>query len=481
LNAEQWQNKMNSITPPSTMSSSVSLTTDVASRRAAWFVWLCWGGLTLLTGGLVLWFGITIPFWDEWDALVPFITAERPVNWQTLWAPHNEHRIVIPRLILLGLDRLTGHEFRAGMFVSLLLLSSTSAGLLCTIRRVRGHWLWTDAFFPCLMLNWGHAANLVMSFQVQLVLAGCLGCATAALFAGRERPSAKVLGWLGLILAAWPLCSAAGIACGLAIAPFFAACLWYRYDTDRPLSKSAVGLAALLLVAIPVESLLTFVPRAALHPPATDRVQLIRHVILEFGMAFGAIVRVIGYPVAIASVGLSSAALWWLWRGREQSPATLLSRIGLTLVIFAHLGLAAGIAWGRSGLGERAVLAARYVTLICPLLVAVYLAAVRCAPDGWRQLVTAGLCLAHIALYPAYVIGGWSTTYPRKTEAAALVLEISNGVPITELVKRHSKFFYPSDEHLERQLRRLHDAKIGIFADLRIEPQTADVRLQNER
>jgi hypothetical protein len=237
-----------------------------------------------------------------------------------------------------------------------------------------------------------------------------------------------------------------------------------------------VSLAAFFLVAIPVECLLTFVPRRSIETRATDPINLLRHVILEFGMAFGAIVRVIGYPVAIVSIGLSIAALWWLWRGREQSPATRLSRIGLALVIVAHLGLAAGIAWGRSGLGDRAVLAARYVTLICPLLVAVYLGAVRCAPDGWRQVVTVGLCLAHIALYPAYVIGGWPTTEERSIAAQALEREISRGVPLPELVKRHSGFFFASDEYIESQLLRLRNARIGIFADIQLDPRTADAR-----
>ncbi|MBS0264817.1 MAG: hypothetical protein JSS02_22975 [Planctomycetes bacterium] len=448
-----------------------SLSTTPA--RTTWFVWLSWAALTLLTGGLILWFGIRVPFWDEWDGVVPFLTGERPINWQTLWAPHNEHRILIPRLILIGLDRLTGHEFRAGMFLSWALMSATSAGLLWLIRRIRGTWVWSDAFFPALLLNWGHAANLVMSFQVQLVIAGCFGCLAAALFADCERPTKSRLICLGLMLALWPLCSAAGIACGLALAPFFAACVWWKHDYRTPVSRGTQVLALALLLIIPVECLLTYVPRAALHPAATDKGLLVRHVILEFGMAFGAIVRVIGYPVALLSLTLSAAALWWLWHGTDQSRSSRLARFGVALVLLAHLGLAAAIAWGRSGMGERAVLAARYFTLICPLLVAIYLAAVRCAPDRWKHIVTAGLCVVQFLLYPAYVVAGWSTTAPRKEHAEALAQEISQGVPLPELVKRHTGFFFASDEYFAMQLRRLHDARIGIFTQIQLESPTA--------
>lgn len=450
-------------------------TTDIfVNRRTARFVWLCWAGLTVVTGGLVLWFGIPIPHWDEWDAIVPFVTGDQRLTWDVLWSPHNEHRIFIPRLILAGLDRLTGHEFRAGMFASLFCLSVTSAGLLLVIRNLRGRWSWTDAFFPCLLLNWGHAANLVMSFQIQLVLAGCLACIAAALVVGRDRPHATQLALLGMILAAWPLCSAAGIICGLAMTPYFGAYLLWRRDREQPESKSSRVLAGFFLIAIPVECLLAFVPRQAALPPAGDVVQLVRHVILECGMVFGAAVQVIGYPLAVASIGLSAAALYWLYRGRNRSNATRLPRLGLALVIVAHLGLAAAIAWGRSGMGDRFVLAPRYVTLLCPLLVAVYLAAVRYAPHRWGHFVAASLCLAHVALYPANVIASWPIVNERKTQARALVQEIGDGVPLPELVRRHSGFFHPRDDVFERQLRRLHDAKIGIFAELRLSEPAAD-------
>lgn len=435
-------------------------------RLTAWFVWLCWAGLTALTGGLVLWFGIRIPYWDEWDAIVPFVAGDQQLTWDVLWGPHNEHRILIPRLILAGLDRLTGHEFRAGMFASLFCLSVVSAGLLLLIRHLRGRWSWTDAFFPLLLLNWGHAANLVMSFQIQLVLAGCLACVATALVAGRDRPQTARLALLGLILAAWPLCSAAGIVCGLAMLPYFGACLLWRSDGKQPESNTSRAVAGFFLIAIPVECLLAFVPRQTAVPPAGDVVQLLRHAFLECGMVFGAAVQVIGYPLALASIGLSAAALYWLWRGGDRSNATRLPRLGLALVIVAHLGLAAAIAWGRSGMGDRFVLAPRYVTLLCPLLVAVYLAAVRYAPGRWGHLVAASLCLAHVALYPANLIASWPIINERKTQAAALVQEIGERVPLPELVRRHSGFFHPRDEVFEHQIRRLHDAQIGVFAGI---------------
>jgi len=296
---------------------------------------------------------------------------------------------------------------------------------------------------------------------------------------GRDRPSASQLALLGIILAAWPLCSAAGIICGLAMIPYFGAYLLWGRTSGQPVSKldrAGRVLAWFFLVAIPLECLFAFVPRQSALPPAGSVGQLVRHVFLECGMVFGAAVRVIGYPLAALSIGLSAAAIHWLYRGWGRSHANRLPRLGLALVIVAHLGLAAAIAWGRSGMGDRYVLAARYVTLLCPLLVAVYLAAARYAPNRWGHIIAAVLCLAHAALYPANLIASWPIVNERKSQATALVEEIGDGVPLAELVRRHSGFFHPLDDVFERQLRRLHDTKIGIFADIRLEAEAPTVQ-----
>lgn len=51
---------------------------------------------------------IDVPFWDEW-LLLPLLqlNAEGRLGWAHLLAPHNEHRPVVSRLVLLALARLT--------------------------------------------------------------------------------------------------------------------------------------------------------------------------------------------------------------------------------------------------------------------------------------------------------------------------------------------------------------------------------------
>ena len=75
------------------------------------FVWGGWALMLLATLMFVMRYGSNIPYGDEWW-MVPQLTGDKPVNASWLWEQHNEHRNPLPKLILVGLFRLTG-DFRA--------------------------------------------------------------------------------------------------------------------------------------------------------------------------------------------------------------------------------------------------------------------------------------------------------------------------------------------------------------------------------
>lgn len=127
----------------------------LAARGAAGFVWASWALAVSAALGLVLVFGSNVPYWDDWD-MVPVLTGEQPVTLSYLWSQHNEHRLLLPRLALLGLLRLTGWDFRSGMVANVLLLGLLALGMIATARRVRGRMIYGDAFFPVVLLHWGH-------------------------------------------------------------------------------------------------------------------------------------------------------------------------------------------------------------------------------------------------------------------------------------------------------------------------------------
>ena len=87
------------------------------SWRSNWgplaFVWGMWLLFSYYLVVFVRTFGVDCPHYDEWEN-VPALTGEQPLTWKWLWHQHNEHRIVVPRLVYLGLTRVSHGDFRTG-------------------------------------------------------------------------------------------------------------------------------------------------------------------------------------------------------------------------------------------------------------------------------------------------------------------------------------------------------------------------------
>src|SRR5262249_16851194 len=124
------------------------------------FVWGVWAGMSVLALALVWRYGSFLPFVDDF-AFIPFLTGEVPVTPRWLWSLLNEHRVPLPRLILLSLLRLSDGDFRVGMVLNVTVFSALAAGLIRGARQVRGAASYADAFFPILLLNPSHAPTFL--------------------------------------------------------------------------------------------------------------------------------------------------------------------------------------------------------------------------------------------------------------------------------------------------------------------------------
>src|SRR5256885_15978231 len=81
------------------------------------FVWVVWLVMTLAAFAYVARYGSALPNLDEWEAVLPLCVGAQPINAATLWAQHNEARYPLLRLLYLSLLKVSGYDFRAGMFV----------------------------------------------------------------------------------------------------------------------------------------------------------------------------------------------------------------------------------------------------------------------------------------------------------------------------------------------------------------------------
>lgn len=134
-------------------------------------------------------YGVNVPYGDEWSILSLFEKwKEQQLTLAGLFAEHNGHRILIPRLIFLALIELTHGNTKAEMFFSLFLCILTSVGLFILLRRtVRGSttkqmMLW--AFLNLFLFSPIQAENWLWGFQLQiflsnLCLVGAIVCVTS--------------------------------------------------------------------------------------------------------------------------------------------------------------------------------------------------------------------------------------------------------------------------------------------------------------
>ena len=166
------------------------------------FVVGLWLSVSVTTGLLVTRYGRNHPYADDW-AMVPGLTEAKPLSLSWLWAQHNEHRIPLPKLVYHVVTKLSNYDFRAGMLFNFVALA-LSLGCILTARKVRGECVYTDAFFPLALLQWGNQA-LSWSFHIAFTCAMVLTCIFLLvlvlrgrrLTAGRRSP-----GWIVLADAA---------------------------------------------------------------------------------------------------------------------------------------------------------------------------------------------------------------------------------------------------------------------------------------
>src|SRR4051812_38092331 len=80
------------------------------------FAWGAWALMTLAAVLLVARFRTDVPVWDDFHVL-PTLVGASPVSPGWLWEQANEHRILLPKLVLVYAGRLAGGDIRVGMFL----------------------------------------------------------------------------------------------------------------------------------------------------------------------------------------------------------------------------------------------------------------------------------------------------------------------------------------------------------------------------
>jgi len=119
---------------------------------------------------------VDVPFWDQWN-FVPLLgkSYEEGVTFKDLWSQHNEHRLLFPRLIMLGLARASRYNI-AWELVFILLLAAASLALiwrqLVKTAGASGYsgLPWAVPAASLLIFTLGQAENWLWGWQIQIFL-----------------------------------------------------------------------------------------------------------------------------------------------------------------------------------------------------------------------------------------------------------------------------------------------------------------------
>ena len=408
---------------------------DESTKRLAPLVLLAIAPALLLIGWINH-YAVNVPVGDEW-ALVPMFEkwSNGQLTFADLYQQHNEHRILLPKVIYLAFGELTHWNLRAEMFFSVALCAATSAGILVLLRRTLDRpWpgtllLW--AAINLLLFSPAQAQNWLWGFQLQMFIPNL--CLIAALvLLGSESAS-----WLRLVGALLVVVAATfSFGGGLLLWPVVALFLLMRGETK---ARTGAWLLAGAVVAAVYFVGYQRVPR----PQAVTLLDYPRYFLtfIGGGLVRGSERELLLGPLVAGAVGIATYAAMLLHFVKTGGEAMRNAAPWLAIGPYV-IGSAALAAYSRVNWGPAQAMDSRYVTSSAFLYIAVIAlaaVAVRHAPGTQRvrassTAATASIVALTLAAFPAGLRD--MATLNREQLAGVAALQFSKVIDTTESMRR---------------------------------------------
>jgi hypothetical protein len=442
----------------------LSLSLTRARPGATFFVWGAW---LVLSAALILAtvvFARPFPWLDDF-AFLPFITDKAPLQLEWLWQPHNEHRILLPKLFCWATLKLDGGRFVLAKYVYVIALSFCASILLLSLRKGRGHLLWTDVAIPLVVLGFHNLFNTLWFFEAQFILPTILTCLLLAIMirngANLSAPSALLAGTSVICL---PLCGANGlvVAIPLIIWLLFSA-LYSLFSNPVALGASAVcALSAIIAIIVCGFYFVRFDHSIAGASLPFSKVCLDAVGLMAFGAGYAAKLswRTAGLFAVLIVGSTAILLLFAAWKHRD----TRYRAISLFFIIAALAGLAGAVAHGRdiSPFAPLGYLQDRYAMLFTPLLLACYLAAsLHDGSNKWGQGLRLTLGSFLLLTLPYNISQGVHWGHKFAALFDGMYAEVSAGRPVWEIAAKYQGFegIYPWAGEFESWLLYFKHAK----------------------
>ena len=346
---------------------TADVATSMRSTGAVWLVWSVWLVLVGVNAWVILTYGRRLPWCDDWDIL-QVLTGETSPGIAWLWQQHNEHRILVPKLVWLSVVPSAQFDLRSILLFNLALLAFVSASLILAMRKARSWTSYLDVFFPLCFLRWGNLA-FSWAFEVQFTSSAFVASALLACVIAMGGSLQYGMAFaIGMCLVALPLVGGTGV---IIAAPMI---LWLagtsllgnkhsKHPTGAP--KIAVGAAAtaVALIALYGTGLRTL-DVTSLEGTHQVRTMLVTGAALLSANLRDAIMALwpAGALVVAAMYGIAAIGLVLAIRNNS---AHKVRELGMLCLLAAHLAVVLAIGWSR-GMHARGPSLTHYAIVMMP-------------------------------------------------------------------------------------------------------------------
>lgn len=435
----------------------------MSARLHAFVVWGVWIAMLAAALGFVCAYGSDLPYGEEWYC-VPQMTGAKPLTFSFLWKQITDHRMPVNKLVFVLLGRWTNGELRVEMLLSVLLMASIAAMLILTANKLRGQTRVADAFFPIVLLHWGHWEVFIMSFLFQFVASTGLALAVLSVFIRQPVPSHRQCLLIALCLLLLPLLGSNGLIFVPSLGLWLLWVAGRRWRSTRDEERKA---ARVLAGLVGMAAILCLLYGAGFHRPVGHPVSpnwrwTFRTCSQFLGMSLGSAgiwmwphgARIVAV-ILLATLG----RIAWLWRKNPDDRARL---SGLLCFFAAMAAMIMAVGWGRAGFGPFAGFAPRYALLALPILVAAYFTWILRA-NRMARLVQLCLCATMATFLYLDTLDGQAHGEDRRVLVGYMKKDLQSGGTPLGLAQRHYVVLFPLGEVTIPGLEMLQQVRMGPY------------------